>query len=159
MEPEGQRRSCEAAHTGIFRAQVKPCLNGKSAIKWQSSSTKPRALCSLLIWWHRDQAVQGVGNLYLGESNNPQLHETAPPGGPIPARMGRHQQDETEPAAVRPIPARTGETASRAARRGCRRAYPRSHGGDLYEVSVRPSILGLSPLARGRHNLRLVFQR
>ena len=73
--------------------------------------------------------------------------------GLSPLARGNLPEAESARAALRPIPARTGQpTASR-----CLpllwRAYPRSHGATEWGRTERAKIGGLSPLARGNPRL------
>ena len=92
-------------------------------------------------------------------------------GGPSPLARGKRVHPPSRQRRVRPIPARTGETARPASSmsgdagpsplaRGKprqagrlpprRRAHPRSHGGNTSSQAIRQRQAGPSPLARGK---------
>ena len=77
--------------------------------------------------------------------------------GPSPLARGKLDVTAVNYDARGTIPARAGETTPQEPRIGPQRDHPRSRGGNAAVRSARPSVLGPSPLARGKLNTGVCF--
>ena len=88
-----------------------------------------------------------------GENSRPQA-VTPTPGGSSPLTRGKPPSRRMNTMASRLIPAHAGKTLSSLVAARARGAHPRSRGENRSARSAAVSMVGSSPLTRGKHDLR-----